>query len=93
MDKPLRAHWQLDPEVVFLNHGSFGACPPVVLEAPGHLRDRLEAHPVRFLPREFEPLLDAARAELAAFLRCQSDDVVSCAERDCRVNAGALCLS
>jgi isopenicillin-N epimerase len=60
--------WRLDPSIAFLNHGSFGACPGPVLEAQVRWRDRLEAGPIRFLDRELEGLLDAARAELGAFL-------------------------
>jgi len=61
----MRRHWLLDPEVVFLNHGSFGACPIQVLEYQARLRDRMEREPVLFLGREIEMLLDEARIELA----------------------------
>lgn len=64
----LAQHWPLDPQVAFLNHGSYGACPGPVLEAQQRLRERLEQNPVRFLNRELEPLLDEARQELAEFV-------------------------
>jgi isopenicillin-N epimerase len=75
MSASFRSHWSLDPEVRFLNHGSFGACPTAVLQKQSELRARMEAGPVRFLHREIEPLLDEARAALAAFLGADADDV------------------
>jgi isopenicillin-N epimerase len=72
---PFRARWSLDPEIVFLNHGSFGACPIEVLQVQAELRARLEAEPVRFMVREYEPLLDQARATLAAFLDADAEDL------------------
>ena len=65
---PLIKHWSLDPDVTFLNHGSFGACPIAVLEAQTEYRARLEREPVRFFVEELEPLLDGARAAIGAFL-------------------------
>jgi isopenicillin-N epimerase len=67
--------WPLEPDVVFLNHGSFGACPSEVLRHQQELRDRMEAGPVRFLSRELDDLLDAARAALGRFVGADPDDL------------------
>ena len=61
--------------MTFLNHGSYGACPRAVLELQRRLRDELEAEPVRFLGRELEGRLDAARAALGAFVGADPDDL------------------
>ena len=65
---PFARHWALAPDITFLNHGSFGACPRPVLETQNELRLRMERNPVGFLVREFEPLLDQARLRLARFV-------------------------
>jgi isopenicillin-N epimerase len=75
MRSPLAAHWGLDPDITFLNHGSFGATPLAVLEKQAELRRRLESEPVRFLTRELEGLLDESRRELAAFVGADAEDV------------------
>ena len=83
----LRQHWLLEPELSFLNHGSFGACPVPVLEHQRRLRDRMEAQPVQFLARELDPLLDAARAELAAFVGADPEDLAWVANATTGVNS------
>jgi len=82
----LAAHWTLDPDVVFLNHGSFGACPREVLEVQRAWRDRMEAQPVAFLARELEGHLDRARAEVAAFVGVDPDDLAFVANATAGVN-------
>lgn len=84
---PLAAHWTLDPDVTFLNHGSFGACPRAVLEHQAELRRRLEAEPVRFMMQELPDELDLARVELAEFLGCSSEDLVFVPNATTGVNA------
>ena len=81
------AHWLLEPGIAFLNHGSFGACPKVVLAAQAALRARLEAQPVRFLARELEARLDAARAELAAFVGAAPKDLAFVPNATAGINA------
>ena len=68
-----RSPWLLEPEISFLNHGSFGACPEPVLEAQRAWRERMEQEPARFLDRELEGHLDQARMEVAAFLGADPD--------------------
>jgi isopenicillin-N epimerase len=75
-DADLAAHWSLESGTAHLNHGSFGACPTVVLQAQARRRARLEADPVRFMLRELPAAQDAARAALAAFVGARADDLV-----------------
>ncbi len=63
-----RTPWLLEPDVAFLDHGSFGACPVPVLEAQRAWRDRMEREPVRFLATELEAQLVEAREEVSRFL-------------------------
>jgi len=72
---PFADHWALDPAVVFLNHGSFGACPRAVLDAQAALRAELEADPVRFLGRELDGRMAAARAAIGSFVGADPDDL------------------
>jgi len=69
-------HWGIDPGIAFLNHGSFGACPTVVLERQAELRAELEREPLEFLHRGLEPRMDAAREEVARFVGVDLDDLV-----------------
>jgi isopenicillin-N epimerase len=82
----LAALWTLDPDVVFLNHGSFGACPREVLEVQRAWRDRMEAEPVTFLGRELEGHLDRARAEVASFIGADPEDLAFVANATAGVN-------
>ncbi len=68
--------WLLDPAIAFLNHGSFGACPRIILERQQELREKLEREPVDFLVRKLTPLIDQSRATLAALLGSDPADLV-----------------
>lgn len=83
----LAALWPLDRDVAFLNHGSFGACPSEVLRHQAALRAEMEAEPVRFLGRELDGRLDAAREALAAFVGADPDDLAFITNATSGVNA------
>lgn len=70
-----RAHFMLDDDVVFLNHGSFGACPRPVFDVHLAWQRQLERQPVEFIMRRTGPLLDAARSQLASLVNVQPTDL------------------
>ena len=72
----MRPHWTLEPGALFLNHGSFGATPRVVLDAQTAWRDRMERQPVRFFVSELPGLLNEASAAVAEFLGSPAKDLV-----------------
>jgi isopenicillin-N epimerase len=66
----------LDPDVVFLNHGSFGACPRPVFETYQEWQRRLEWQPVQFLTNELPGHFACAREALGNYLKAAADDLV-----------------
>ncbi len=66
----------LRPDITFLNHGSFGACPRPVFETYQRWQRELEAEPVEFLSRELEGRLRGARQALAMYLHTEADNLV-----------------
>jgi isopenicillin-N epimerase len=87
MPSALASHWRLDPEVTFLNHGSYGACPIEVLEAQSAWRARLERQPVKFLSRDLEGNLAEVRRVVGAFVGADPDDLAMIANATVGVNA------
>jgi isopenicillin-N epimerase len=88
----VRERFLLDPDVCFLNHGSFGACPEVVLEERLEWERELERQPVAFFQRRLEGLLDEARAPLAAYLGARPEDVAFVDNATAGVNVAARSL-
>jgi len=72
----LKQYFLLDPEIHFLNHGSFGACPKPVFDAYQAWQRRLERQPVLFLGREHDSLLQESRTALGVYLNAEADDLV-----------------
>lgn len=71
----LHEEWLLDPSVIFLNHGCFGACPKKVLALQTKLREELETQPLLFLDRQRKERIDAALARVGDFVGARGEDM------------------
>jgi isopenicillin-N epimerase len=92
------SHWWLDPAVTYLNHGTVGATPRVVLEAQHAWQRRIEAQPAAFLFRELmrltpdepgapRPLLRQTADAVGEFLGARGDDLVFVDNASTGINA------
>jgi isopenicillin-N epimerase len=74
--KKLKELFLINPDVIFLNHGSFGATPKPVFAAYQAWQSRLENQPVLFLGRELDGLLYEARKILGQYLNAPVEDLI-----------------
>jgi len=74
--RTLKQQFYLNPEIIFLNHGSFGACPKPVFENYQRWQRELEEKPVEFLGRRIAGLMAEAREKLATYVNCAPEDIV-----------------
>lgn len=65
--------WDLDPETIYLNHGSFGPSPRAVCAAREEWSRRLERQPMRFFCQQMEEDLDQTATALAGFLHTKPE--------------------
>ncbi len=72
----MRDEFLLDPDITFLNHGSYGACPRDVFRIYQDWQLEMERNPVAFLARRSATLLREARSALAAYLGASAEDLV-----------------
>ena len=68
----LKDQFLLDPQVIFLNHGSFGACPRPVFDTYQAWQKKLEQQPVQFLGVELNDLLLAISPDVRQLHPCRS---------------------
>ena len=74
--KDIKNLWYLNPDVTFINHGSFGAVPKPVLEAQTRYRELMENEPIEFFLKIVPEYLERSRKRLAEFIHCSSDNLV-----------------
>ena len=82
----------LDPDIIFLNHGSFGACAKPVYENLLEWQTKMEQESVRFFDDILFDALKASRQVLGNYIGCSSNDLVYFPNPTTAVNAVARSL-
>ncbi|MBT3272673.1 MAG: aminotransferase class V-fold PLP-dependent enzyme [Spirochaetales bacterium] len=89
----LRELFLLRPEVVFFNHGSFGACPRQVFEVYQRWQRDLEGQPVEFIQRRLRDLMVESRGILGEYVGADGDDLVYVTNASTAINIVARSIS
>ena len=89
-----RADFGLEDGLVFLNHGSFGATPKIVLATQAEWRARLERNPPQFMRGVLPNALDESRTALAAYVGARPEDIgfIDNATADCNAVLRSVAL-
>lgn len=70
----MKSQFLLDPNITFLNHGSFGACPKPVFDEYQRFQLELETNPVHFIQKKQADYLKIAKERLAKYIGCSAHD-------------------
>ncbi len=68
-------HWRLNEKTVFLNHGSYGATPTIVLNEQKRWQLLLEKDPVKFFEDIAPKALIESRKAIANLVNCDYEDL------------------
>ena len=72
----LKSLFLLNPDITFLNFGSFGASPKVLFDELQRFQLELESEPVQFIVNRGPEYLRKSREALGNYIGCDAEDVV-----------------
>lgn len=84
-----REQWLIRPGVTYLNHGSFGPPPRAVQAARLAWQQQLDAQPMDFFVRGYEPAWFAARQRLSRFVHTDEQNLAFVENATAAMNAVA----
>jgi isopenicillin-N epimerase len=93
LDPSLKNDFLLDPTVIYLNHGSYGATPRPVFDCYQKWQRELEAQPTEFLGRRANTLLNESRDALAKYLGTTGEKLAYVTNATFGINVVAHSLS
>ena len=74
--KDIKKLFFLNNNITYLNHGSYGACPKLVIDKLIFWQKELEQQPVKFFEDQIYNHLDWSRSILASYVDCHKNDIV-----------------
>lgn len=74
LQKNMKSQFLLDPDIIYLNHGSFGACPKPIFENYQKWQRELENEPVQFITKNAPKYLKQSKEALAKYINCHAED-------------------
>jgi isopenicillin-N epimerase len=89
----ITSQFLLDPNITFLNFGSFGASPKKVFDNYQKWQRELEFNPVQFITVNGIKYLQETREALGKFIGCHADDVVMVTNPSYAVNIVAKSMN
>jgi len=66
----------LDPDIIFLNHGSYGACSKPVFKEYQDWQQKLENQPVQFMTNQVYSAMEKSRKSMSQFVGCDDEELV-----------------
>jgi len=72
----MKDQYLLNNNIIFLNHGSFGACPKPVFNNYQQLQSLIETQPVQYFSEDIYNYLRKSREDLSSFISCDADDII-----------------
>ena len=71
-----KSQFLLNPEITFLNHGSYGSCPVPIFDKYQEWQRKLENQPVQFFTKDLYQGLLRSRTSLSKFIGCNENEIL-----------------